>query len=85
MEWYINDLDMGRAYTRQAVEDKPDELLVSELKDAKSIAKSFKRLVETPLGTSLHWGFVTEDSELVRTKCSVSRSPRGAVRLVQIC
>ncbi len=41
-------------------------------KDAKSIAKSYKRLVETPLGTSLHWGFVTEEGDIVRTKCSVS-------------
>jgi phosphoadenosine phosphosulfate reductase len=41
-------------------------------KDAKSIAKSYKRLVETPLGTSLHWGFVTDEGDLVRTKCSVS-------------
>ncbi|MFW0861876.1 MAG: phosphoadenosine phosphosulfate reductase, partial [Dethiobacter sp.] len=28
--------------------------------------------VDTPLGTSLHWGFVTDDGDLVRTKCSVS-------------
>jgi phosphoadenosine phosphosulfate reductase len=47
-----------------AVEVKP--------KDAKSIAKSYKRLVETPLGTSLHWGFVTDKGDLIRTKCSVS-------------
>jgi phosphoadenosine phosphosulfate reductase len=39
---------------------------------AKSICGAFKRLVETPLGTSLHWGFVTEAGELIRTKCSVS-------------
>jgi len=41
-------------------------------KDAKSIAKSYKRLVETPLGTSLHFGHVTDQGDLVRTKCSVS-------------
>jgi phosphoadenosine phosphosulfate reductase len=71
MEWYIKNLDIGRAYAGQTVED----LLTAENvkpKDAKSIRKSYTRLVETPLGTSLHWGFVTEDRELVRTKCSVS-------------
>ena len=39
---------------------------------AKSICGAFKRLVETPLGTSLHWGFVADEGDLVRTKCSVS-------------
>lgn len=71
MEWYVKNLDVGRTYTRQTVEDM---LIAMEVKpkDAKSIAKSFKRLVETPLGTSLHWGFVTDEGDLVRTQCSVS-------------
>lgn len=71
MKWYVNNLDVGRTYTRQIVE----EMLIAvdvKPKDAKSIAKSYKRLVETPLGTSLHWGFVTDGGDLVRTKCSVS-------------
>jgi phosphoadenosine phosphosulfate reductase len=71
VEWYINNLDIGRAYARQAVEDMLTAVNVKP-KDAKSIAKSYIRLVETPLGTSLHWGFVTKDRDLVRTKCSVS-------------
>jgi phosphoadenosine phosphosulfate reductase len=71
MEWYVNNLDVGRTYVRQNVEN----MLISvdvKAKDAKSIAKAYKRLVETPLGTNLHWGFVTEEGDLVRTKCSVS-------------
>ena len=40
--------------------------------NAKSIIKSYKRLVETPLGTSLNWGFVTDEGDLVRTKCTIS-------------
>jgi len=69
--WYIKNLDVGTVYTRHTVEDM---LLAVEVKpkDAKSIVKSYKRLVKTPLGTSLHWGFVTEAGELVRTKCSIS-------------
>jgi phosphoadenosine phosphosulfate reductase len=74
MKWYINNFDIGRAYARQAVEDQLIAVDDVKPKDAKSIAKSYKRLVETPLGTSLHWGFVTEGGELVRTKCSVSDS-----------
>jgi phosphoadenosine phosphosulfate reductase len=71
IEWYINNFDIGRTYARQTVEDMLIALDVKP-KDAKSITKAFKRLVETPLGTSLHWGFVTDDGDLVRTKCSIS-------------
>jgi len=71
MEWYVSNLDIGRAYARQTVEEMLTAVDVKP-KDAKSIAKSYRRLVETPLGTSLRWGFVTEDGDLVRTKCSVS-------------
>lgn len=71
MEWYVNNFDVGRTYARQIVEDMLTAVDVKQ-KDAKSIAKSYKRLVKTPLGTSLHWGFVTEEGDLIRTKCSVS-------------
>jgi len=71
MAWYVNNFDVSRTYTRQTVEDMLIAVDVKP-KDAKSIAKSYKRLVETPLGASLHWGFVTEEGDLVRTKCSVS-------------
>lgn len=71
MEWYVSNLDVGKSYSRQTVEDMLTAVDV-KLKDAKSIAKSYKRLVETPLGKSLHWGFVRDDGDLVRTKCSMS-------------
>lgn len=71
MQWYVKNLDVGKTYIRQTVEDMLTAVDVKP-KDAKSIAKSFKRLVETPIGTSLHWGFFTEEGQLVRTKCSVS-------------
>jgi len=71
MEWYVNNFDVSKIYTRQTVEDMLIAVDVKS-KDAKSIAKAFKRLVETPLGTTLHWGYVTDDGGLVRTKCSVS-------------
>lgn len=71
IKWYVINLDVGRLYSRKVVEDMLTAVGVKP-KDAKSIAKSYKRLVETPLGTSLHWGYVTENSEFVRTKCTVS-------------
>lgn len=71
MEWYVKNLDVGRTYARQTVEDMLVAVDVKP-KDAKSIVKSYKRLVKTPLGTSLYWGFITDEGDLVRTKCSVS-------------
>lgn len=87
MGWYVNNLDVGRIYPRQTVEDMLTAVDVKP-KDAKSIAKSYKRLIETPLGTSLHWGYVTDGGDLVRTKCSVS-DPRvvlyGLFRFAEKC
>ena len=71
IEWYIKNLDIGRTYDKKFVEEM---LLAIEVKEkaARSVVKSFKRLIETPLGTNLRFGYVTEDGDLVRTKCSVS-------------
>jgi len=71
IKWYVKNFDVSKTYARQIVEDMLTAVDVKP-KDAKSIYKSYKRLVETPLGTSLHWGFVTDEGDLVRTKCSVS-------------
>lgn len=69
--WYINNMDIGVFYERSKIE----EMLISldvKPKDAKSIAKSYKRIVETPFGTVLNFGYVTDDNDMVRTKCSIS-------------
>lgn len=70
--WYINNMDIGYFYEKKQIE----EMLISldvKPKDAKSIVKSYKRIVETPLGTVLDFGYVT-DEDMVRTKCSISDS-----------
>lgn len=71
IRWYIKNFDVSSVYPRHIVEDMLIAVDVKP-KDAKSIVKSYKRLVETPLGTSLHWGFVTKEGDLVRTKCTIS-------------
>ena len=68
--WYINNMDIGYFYKKNQIE----EMLVSldvKPKDAKSIVKAYKRIVETPFGTTLNFGFVTDD-DMVRSKCSIS-------------
>jgi phosphoadenosine phosphosulfate reductase len=70
VEWYVKNLDIGYACPQKTAIDMLLALDVKE-KAAKSIVKSFKRLTETPLGTNLRFGHVTDDGNLVRTKCSV--------------
>ena len=71
IKWYIQTLDIAISYKRKEIED----ILSAEGQsrdNTLSIVHAYKRLVETPLGTSLHFGFVTDNGDLVRTKCSIS-------------
>ena len=69
--WYITNMDIGYFYERSQIEDMLIALEVKP-KDAKSITKAFKRIVETPFGTALNFGYVTDDDDMVRSKCSIS-------------
>lgn len=71
--WYINNMDIGYFYERKQIEEMLI-LLDVKPKDAKSIAKAYKRIVETPFGTVLNFGYVTDENDMVRTKCSISDS-----------
>ena len=70
IEWYIKNMDIGIYYERSKIEDM---LIGAEVKpkDAKSIVKAFKRITETPFGTNLNFGFVTDEEDLVRAKCFI--------------
>ena len=68
--WYVNNMDIGYYYEKAKIEEM---LTLRDVKpkDAKSIVKAFKRIVETPFGTVLNFGYA-DDSDLVRTKCIIS-------------
>jgi phosphoadenosine phosphosulfate reductase len=70
-KWYVKNLDVGYSYTRENVIDM---LLVDGVKEkpAKSVAKMFRRITETPLGTKLNWGYVDDNGDVSRTVCSIS-------------
>lgn len=70
-EWYINQMDIGYFYDSQLLKER---LLADDIKEkaANSVIKSYKRIVETPFGTILNFGYVTDDNDMVRTKCSIS-------------
>lgn len=71
IRWYVNNLEIGVYYPRADVEEMLTALDVKP-KDAKSIVKAYKRIVDTPMGTVLNFGEVTDDFELARTKCIIS-------------
>ena len=75
-EWYVRNLEIGREYERETIEEKLIELDVKP-KDAKSICKAFGRIVETPMGRNLNFGVVGKGTRdvvktLTRTKCVVN-------------
>lgn len=71
IEWYVKNLEIGAFYERDQVEEMLVALDVKP-KDAKSIIKSYKRISETSFGSVLSFGYMTDDQDIVRTKCSVS-------------
>jgi phosphoadenosine phosphosulfate reductase len=70
IEWYVKNLDIDRVYKHDEVKEM---LMAYDVKEdvANSICMAFKRLTQTPLGTSLQWGYVADDKSLARTKCRV--------------
>ena len=73
IEWYVRTLEIGYVYKNAIIQEKLIDLDVKP-NDAKSIIYAFKRLTETPLGTKLNFGYVTDKGDLVRTTCSISDS-----------
>jgi phosphoadenosine phosphosulfate reductase len=71
IRWYVTKLEIGRNYPRDTVIS-----MLLESNSSKNVVKfvysAFKKLIKLPLGTSLRFGYVTDDGGLVRTKCSVS-------------
>ena len=66
-------MDIGVFYESSLLKER---LMAEDIKQkaANSIIKSFKRIVSTPFGTVLNFGYVTDDNDMVRTKCSISDS-----------
>ena len=70
IEWYVKNMEVGQFYTRKEVEQAL-ELLDIRKKDAKSIVKAFKRIVQTPFGMALNFGYVDGEENYMRNKCLV--------------
>ena len=71
IEWYVQRMDYGKPYRRSELEDSLSG--AGQSKDnISSIINAYKRLTETPFGKVLNFGYVTDEGDLVRTKCSVT-------------
>jgi phosphoadenosine phosphosulfate reductase len=71
VEWYVLNMPIGLLMPKKNIENMLINLDLSE-KMARAIVASYKRLVETPLGINLHFGSLTDEGDLVRTKCTIS-------------
>lgn len=72
-DWYISQMDTGYYYESSIIKER---LLAEDMKEkaANSVVKSFKRIASTPFGTVLNFCYVTDDDDMVRTKCSISNN-----------
>jgi phosphoadenosine phosphosulfate reductase len=69
-EWYIKNIDIGHFYTRKDLENV---MLTSDItvRNAKSVLGDFKRLVRTPFGMTLNFGYVDSEDNFTRNKCYI--------------
>ena len=69
--WYIRKMDIGEGYSRK---NMIDMLQMEGLKErpAEAVTTAYRRIVTTPLGTVLNFGYVSDDGSFCRTKCVVS-------------
>lgn len=75
MRWFIDNMPVGELFSKEELENiLMDHKLTA--KDAASVRKAFKRMVDIPLGTVLHFGeysvYKKSEETMRRTKCSVT-------------
>ena len=69
-EWYIRNMEIGRFYTRTDLTSMLEEAGVTE-KNTPYIINGFKRIVQTPFGMTLNFGYVDGEENYTRNKCLV--------------
>ena len=68
--WYIKNMFLGRFYTRTDMISMLEEAGVTE-KNAPYIINGFKRIVQTPFGLTLNFGYVDSEDNYMRNKCHI--------------
>lgn len=68
-EWYIKNLEVGRFYTRTFLMDTL-KLENSEV-TSRFVLNAYKRIVQTPFGLTLNFGYVDSENNYARNKCHI--------------
>ena len=68
-EWYIKTLDIGKFYTRAFLMETL-KLENSEI-TGRFVLNAFKRIVQTPFGLTLNFGYVDSEDNYTRNKCHI--------------
>lgn len=68
-EWYIKNLDIGKLYTRTFLIETL-KLKNSEI-TARFVLNAFKRIIQTPFGVTLNFGYVDNNGNYSRNKCYI--------------
>lgn len=69
-EWYIKNIEIGRFYTRKDLENVMLSNDITE-RNAKSVLGDYKRIVQTPFGLTLNFGYVDSEDNYIRNKCHI--------------
>lgn len=76
MRWFIDNMPIGEMFKKEELENQLVDKFSLSPKDAASVRKTFKKLVDIPLGTVLHFGeymvISRNEENLTRTKCTVT-------------
>lgn len=69
-KWYIKNIEIGRFYTRKDLENVMLSEDITE-RNAKSVLGDYKRIVQTPFGLTLNFGYVDNEDNYTRNKCHI--------------
>lgn len=69
-EWYIRHMSVGRFYSKSDLASMLEESGVTE-KNAPYIINGFKRIIQTPFGMTLNFGYVDTEDYYTRNKCNI--------------
>jgi phosphoadenosine phosphosulfate reductase len=68
--WYIRRMNICHFYTRRDLTSMLEEFGVTE-KNTPYIINGFKRIVQTPFGMTLNFGYVDSEENYIRNKCHI--------------
>jgi phosphoadenosine phosphosulfate reductase len=69
-EWYIRNMSIGRFYTRIDLTSMLEEAGVTT-KNTPYIINGYKRICQTPFGSTLNFGYVDSEDNFTRNKCVI--------------